>query len=140
MISRVGTAAVAMVSEGAGRPVLICCETYKFAERVQLDSITANELGSPQALLAPAPSTRAPSPMAAWRDLPHLGAPACACLPPPERCCSSVVGCFLGCRGATSSAGLAGEEVPGLCWWSPLVEPMLWLHVCDIALMLMMMI
>ena len=73
VISRVGTAAVAMVSEGVGRPVLICCETYKFAERVQLDSITANELGNPQALLEGPPARVAPSPLAAWRELPHLG-------------------------------------------------------------------
>lgn len=26
-------------------PVLVCCETYKFAEGVQLDSFTKNELG-----------------------------------------------------------------------------------------------
>jgi translation initiation factor eIF-2B subunit delta len=31
--------------------VLICCETYKFHERVQLDAITNNELGDPRALV-----------------------------------------------------------------------------------------
>jgi len=30
--------------------VLICCEAYKFHERVQLDSICSNELGDPDAL------------------------------------------------------------------------------------------
>lgn len=73
VISRAGTAAVAMVSEGAGRPVLICCETYKFAERVQLDSITANELGNPLALLAGPPARLASSPLAGWKELPQLG-------------------------------------------------------------------
>ena len=43
--SRVGTACVAMVAHAYGVPVMICCETYKFHERVQLDSITSNELG-----------------------------------------------------------------------------------------------
>ena len=28
----------------------VCCETHKFHERVQLDSITSNELGDPDAL------------------------------------------------------------------------------------------
>ena len=28
-----------------GVPVLVCCETYKFAERVLLDAICYNELG-----------------------------------------------------------------------------------------------
>jgi len=43
--SRVGTACVAMVAHAQSVPVMICCETYKFHERVQLDSITFNELG-----------------------------------------------------------------------------------------------
>ena len=43
--SRVGTASVAMVAHAFGVPVLVCCEAYKFHERVQLDSICANELG-----------------------------------------------------------------------------------------------
>lgn len=43
--ARVGTACVAMVAHAYGVPVMICCETYKFHERVQLDSITSNELG-----------------------------------------------------------------------------------------------
>jgi translation initiation factor eIF-2B subunit delta len=43
--SRVGTALVAMVAHAFGVPVLVCCEAYKFHERVQLDSICFNELG-----------------------------------------------------------------------------------------------
>ncbi|XP_041991020.1 translation initiation factor eIF-2B subunit delta-like [Salvia splendens] len=43
--SRVGTACVAMVAHQFRVPVLICCEAYKFHERVQLDSICCNELG-----------------------------------------------------------------------------------------------
>lgn len=43
--SRVGTACVAMVAHAFRVPVLICCEAYKFYERVQLDSICSNELG-----------------------------------------------------------------------------------------------
>ncbi|KAF5956125.1 hypothetical protein HYC85_008981 [Camellia sinensis] len=45
--SRVGTACVAMVAHAFHVPVLICCEAYKFHERVQLDSICSNELGDP---------------------------------------------------------------------------------------------
>jgi translation initiation factor eIF-2B subunit delta len=43
--SRVGSACVAMVAHAFHVPVLVCCETYKFHERVQLDSICFNELG-----------------------------------------------------------------------------------------------
>lgn len=44
--SRVGAASVAMVAHAFRVPVLICCEAYKFHERVQLDSICFNELGT----------------------------------------------------------------------------------------------
>ncbi|XP_024955806.1 uncharacterized protein LOC102624327 isoform X1 [Citrus sinensis] len=48
--SRVGTACVAMVAYGFHIPVLVCCEAYKFHERVQLDSICSNELGDPDSI------------------------------------------------------------------------------------------
>ncbi|KAL6006880.1 hypothetical protein ACLOJK_032376 [Asimina triloba] len=48
--SRVGTACVAMVAHAFRVPVLVCCEAYKFHERVQLDSICSNELGDPEAI------------------------------------------------------------------------------------------
>ncbi|CAL1370019.1 unnamed protein product [Linum trigynum] len=48
--SRVGTACVAMVAHAFRVPVIICCEAYKFHERVQLDSICSNELGDPDAI------------------------------------------------------------------------------------------
>ena len=43
--SGVGTACVAMIAHSFCVPVLVCCEAYKFHERVQLDSICSNELG-----------------------------------------------------------------------------------------------
>ncbi|KAI3411417.1 uncharacterized protein J3R85_018055 [Psidium guajava] len=49
--SRVGTASVAMVANAFRVPIIICCEAYKFHERVQLDSICFNELGDPDAVL-----------------------------------------------------------------------------------------
>ncbi|ESW27147.1 hypothetical protein PHAVU_003G177900 [Phaseolus vulgaris] len=48
--SRVGTSCVAMVAHAFRVPVLICCEAYKFNERVLLDSICSNELGDPDAI------------------------------------------------------------------------------------------
>ncbi|XP_043692669.1 translation initiation factor eIF-2B subunit delta-like [Telopea speciosissima] len=48
--SRVGTACVAMVAHAFHVPVLVCCEAYKFHERVQLDSICFNELGDPDVI------------------------------------------------------------------------------------------
>lgn len=46
MFSRAGSATVAMMSKGAGVPVVCCCETYKFSDRIMLDSIVGNELGA----------------------------------------------------------------------------------------------
>ncbi|CAK7335061.1 unnamed protein product [Dovyalis caffra] len=48
--SRVGSACVAMVAHAFRVPVLVCCEAYKFHERVQLDSICSNELGDPEVI------------------------------------------------------------------------------------------
>ena len=54
VLSRVGTACVALMAQKASRniPVLVCCETYKITPKVQLESITGNELGNPQDLLS----------------------------------------------------------------------------------------
>ena len=51
LISRCGTAIVAMVAHRRRIPVLVCCETYKFVSRVQLDAICSNELADPDELL-----------------------------------------------------------------------------------------
>ncbi|KAG6741955.1 hypothetical protein POTOM_055235 [Populus tomentosa] len=48
--SRVGTACVAMVAHAFRVQVLVCCEAYKFHERVQLDSLCSNELGDPDVI------------------------------------------------------------------------------------------
>ena len=44
--SRAGTALVAMLAKQHSVPVVVCCETYKFSDGVQLDSFTKNELGA----------------------------------------------------------------------------------------------
>ncbi len=50
VMGRAGNAAVAMMAHAHSKPVIVCCESYKFHERVQLDAITSNELGDPDAL------------------------------------------------------------------------------------------
>jgi translation initiation factor eIF-2B subunit delta len=45
LYSRVGTALIAMKAKNKNIPVLVCCESIKFSDRVQLDSVTLNELG-----------------------------------------------------------------------------------------------
>lgn len=50
VMSRVGSSQVALVAKAYNVPVLICCETYKFSERVQTDSFVYNELMNPDDL------------------------------------------------------------------------------------------
>lgn len=45
VMSRVGASQVALIAKSCNVPVLVCCETYKFSERVQTDSFVLNELG-----------------------------------------------------------------------------------------------
>lgn len=47
VLSRIGTACVALLANSNHIPVLVGCETYKICNRVQLESITGNELGDP---------------------------------------------------------------------------------------------
>ncbi|KAL1489674.1 hypothetical protein ABEB36_013616 [Hypothenemus hampei] len=51
VMSRIGTAQVALVAQAYNKPVLVCCETYKFSERVQTDSFVYNEIGDPDLFL-----------------------------------------------------------------------------------------
>lgn len=45
VMGRAGSSQIALVAKHFNVPVLVCCETYKFTERVQTDSIVFNELG-----------------------------------------------------------------------------------------------
>ncbi|KAE8213399.1 hypothetical protein CF327_g3086 [Tilletia walkeri] len=51
LYSRAGTASCAMAAHAHGLPVIVCAETYKFSDRVQLDGVVVNELGEPNTLL-----------------------------------------------------------------------------------------
>ncbi|NXK68785.1 EI2BD factor, partial [Sylvietta virens] len=61
VMSRVGTSQIALVSKAYNVPVLVCCETYKFCERVQTDSFVSNELGTDSIPFLPR-GTFSPSP------------------------------------------------------------------------------
>ncbi|MGH0133072.1 UNVERIFIED_CONTAM: hypothetical protein FKN15_045373 [Acipenser sinensis] len=51
VMSRVGASQIALVAKAYNVPVLVCCETYKFCERVQTDSFVSNELDDPDVLI-----------------------------------------------------------------------------------------
>ena len=45
LYARAGTASCPMMAHERRIPVVVCCETYKFSDRVQLDSFVVNEGG-----------------------------------------------------------------------------------------------
>lgn len=45
VMSRVGTGLISLIAKASNVPVMVCCETYKFCDRVQTDSFVFNELG-----------------------------------------------------------------------------------------------
>ncbi len=69
VMSRVGTSQVALVAKAHNVPILVCCETYKFSERVQTDSFVFNELGDPDDLIETGLEV---NPLEDWRDLSAL--------------------------------------------------------------------
>ena len=69
LYSRCGTAMVAMAAKEAGLPVIVCCESIKFSDRVALDSIEMNEIAPPDELLGHGEKA---SPLSTWRDTPNL--------------------------------------------------------------------
>ena len=46
VLACVGSSQVALLAKDRNIPVLVCCETHKFCERVQTDSFVADELGN----------------------------------------------------------------------------------------------
>ena len=80
LYSRVGTATVAMMAKDVDIPVIVCCESVKFTERVALDSIVMNEVAPPEELVLPQETdmvTNPPAPgqdsaLAKWKESPGL--------------------------------------------------------------------
>ncbi|EPS73360.1 hypothetical protein M569_01395, partial [Genlisea aurea] len=70
--SSVGSASVAMVAHRFHVPVLVCCESYKFHERVQLDSICSNELGDPNAVVEMIPGRQETGTLKGWEKTQNL--------------------------------------------------------------------
>ena len=45
VMSRIGTSLIALVAKSYNVPMMVCCETYKFCDKVQTDAFVSNELG-----------------------------------------------------------------------------------------------
>lgn len=72
VMSRVGTAQIALVANFYNVPVLVCCETHKFSERVQTDAFVFNEIGDPNALIINKNSRETFDHLKDWETIPHL--------------------------------------------------------------------
>ncbi|KAF4527897.1 hypothetical protein B566_EDAN011288 [Ephemera danica] len=51
VMARAGSSQVALIAHSFNVPVIVCCETYKFCDRVQTDAFVYNELGKPEELV-----------------------------------------------------------------------------------------
>lgn len=74
VMSRIGTAQIALVAKSYNVPVLVCCETHKFSERVQTDAFVYNEIGNPNDLVLHS-GTRdnlLHNPLAEWESISKL--------------------------------------------------------------------
>ncbi|MCJ1396744.1 hypothetical protein MMC18_009636 [Xylographa bjoerkii] len=69
LFSRIGTAIVAMMAKESDVPVIVCCESVKFTDKVALDSIVSNEVAPPDELIIQGESTTA---LTAWRGSSNL--------------------------------------------------------------------
>jgi len=69
VLGAVGSAMIALIANTYNKPVIVCCETYKFSDRVQTDSILFNELADPDKLLE---SKTENNVLKDWRDIPSL--------------------------------------------------------------------
>jgi len=75
VLARAGTAMVATMAHVQRRPVLVFAESYKFSERMHLDSVVYNELGDPEDLLLPDSrdgEAASKDPLDDWRDVAAL--------------------------------------------------------------------
>jgi len=72
VVSRTGSAVVAMMAHANNVPVLVACETFKFHERAQLDSICWNELENPDDLLSSPMHSQTATQLQGWKDINKL--------------------------------------------------------------------
>ncbi|XP_023210582.1 translation initiation factor eIF-2B subunit delta-like [Centruroides sculpturatus] len=71
VMSRIGSSQISLVAHAYNVPVLVCCETYKFCERVHTDAFVHNELGDPNDLTKII-SSKNKECLTEWKDIPSL--------------------------------------------------------------------
>lgn len=69
LYSRAGNAIVAMTAKDHDIPVIVCCESVKFTDKVALDSFVTNEVSPPEELVLQGKSSTT---LSKWREIPNL--------------------------------------------------------------------
>jgi translation initiation factor eIF-2B subunit delta len=72
LYARAGTALVALMAHANNVPVIVCCESVKFTDKVALDAIVTNEVAPPDELVETHSPVGLTSPLASWRQQPNL--------------------------------------------------------------------
>lgn len=76
VLGRVGTSAICLAATNFKKPVLFCSETFKFSDKVQLNSLSYNEIADPDDLLLPSEvdskGKKISDPCIDWRDTPSV--------------------------------------------------------------------
>jgi translation initiation factor eIF-2B subunit delta len=68
IMNTIGSSQIALIANSFNVPVVVCCETYKFCEKVQTDAFVNNELGNPLDLLSySSKNSDNLSPLAEWK-------------------------------------------------------------------------
>lgn len=70
VMSRIGNRQIALVASTYDVPVFVCCESYKYCDRTDIDSVVHNELGDPADIIAT--SLVSNDSLKNWRELPTL--------------------------------------------------------------------
>ena len=69
LYSRAGSAIVAMMAKEVDIPVIVCCESVKFTDKVALDSIVTNEVAPPEELMIQGSGS---TQLSKWQETPNL--------------------------------------------------------------------
>lgn len=65
VMSNIGSSQIALVAKSFNIPVVVCCETYKFCDKVQTDALVNNEMDDPLKLISN--FGKRESPLAEWK-------------------------------------------------------------------------
>lgn len=97
LYSRSGTAIVATTAREVGIPVIVCCESIKFSDKINLDGIISNELGDPELLVNMSDTkAREVGPLQGWKDVNNMRIDSFRYDVTPSECIKTVV-CEHGC-------------------------------------------